>query len=131
MDERFWGYHAILDAAGCNHNAITSYDNIYAFSKQLVKDIDMVAFGEPQIVNFGADEKNGFTLVQLIETSNICAHFVNAYDHMYLDVFSCKPFDERVVEDLVVKFFGAKTIRRAFIKRQAMLDIEKVAEPNE
>lgn len=130
-DHRYWGYHAIMDAAGCNHNAITSYDNVYAFAKQLVKDIDMVAYGEPQIVNFGSGDKAGFTLVQLIETSNICAHFVNELDHMYLDVFSCKPFDERVVEDLVVKYFGAKTIRRAFIKRQAMLEVGTEAEAAE
>ncbi len=123
-EEKYWGYHAIIDAAGCNHNAITSYDNIYNFAKQLVKDIDMVAYGEPQIVNFGSGDKAGYTLVQLIETSNICAHFVNENDTMYLDVFSCKPFDERVVEGLVVKYFGAKTIRRAFLKRQATLETD-------
>jgi S-adenosylmethionine/arginine decarboxylase-like enzyme len=120
----YWGYHAIIDAAGCDHGAITDHDNIYNFTKQLVKDIDMVAYGEPQIVKFGSGDKAGYTLVQLIETSNICAHFVDENDTMYLDVFSCKPFDEQVVEDLVVRYFGAKTIRRGFIKRQATLETE-------
>lgn len=119
MTQRYWGYHAIIDAAGCDHEAITSYDAIYTFAKELVRDIDMVAYGEPQIVKFGSDDKAGYTLVQLIETSNICAHFVDENDTMYLDVFSCKPFDEKVVEDLVVKHFGAKHLRRAFLKRQA------------
>jgi S-adenosylmethionine decarboxylase len=82
----------------------------------------MVPYGEPQIVNFGSGNKAGYTMVQLIETSNICAHFVNENDTMYLDVFSCKPFDEKVVEALVIKYFGAKTIRRAFLKRQATLE---------
>ena len=131
MEQRYWGYHAIVDAAGCNHNAITSYENIYDFAKQLVKDIDMVAFGEPQIVNFGSGDKAGYTLVQLIETSNICAHFVNENDTMYLDVFSCKPFDERVVESLVVRYFGAKSIRRALIKRQALPDVETEEMPGQ
>ena len=119
MNERYWGYHAIIDAAECNNAAITSYDAIYKFAKELVRDIDMVAYGEPQIVNFGSGDKAGYTLVQLIETSNICAHFVPSLNEMYLDVFSCKPFDERVVEDLVVKHFGAKHLRHAFLKRQA------------
>jgi S-adenosylmethionine decarboxylase len=70
-------------------------------------------------VHFGSGDKAGYTLVQLIETSNICAHFVDEDDTMYLDVFSCKPFDEKVVEALVVKHFGAKHLRRAFLKRQA------------
>ena len=125
MEERYWGYHAIMDAAGCDHEKITSYDNIYNFAKQLVKDIDMVAYGEPQIVNFGSGDKAGYTLVQLIETSNICAHFVNENDTMYLDVFSCKPFDENIVENLLVQYFDAKTIRRAFIKRQATLELNQ------
>ena len=124
MEQNYWGYHAIMDAAGCNHSAITDYDNIYKFAKQLVNDIDMVAFGEPRIVKFGSGDKTGYTLVQLIETSNICAHFVDYNDTMYLDVFSCKPFDERIVESLVVRYFGAKTIRRGFLKRQATLDLE-------
>jgi S-adenosylmethionine/arginine decarboxylase-like enzyme len=122
-EEKFWGYHAILDAAGCDLDKMTSYENIYNFAKQLVKDIDMVAYGEPQIVNFGSGNKAGYTLVQLIETSNICAHFANENQEMYLDVFSCKPFDERIVEDLVVEYFGAKSLRLAFIKRQAVLDV--------
>lgn len=121
MEQRYWGYHSIIDAAGCDHAAITSYDNIYNFAKQLVKDIDMVAYGEPQIVNFGSGNKAGYTLVQLIETSNICAHFVNESDTMYLDVFSCKPFNEKVVQELVAKYFGATSIRRSFLTRQATL----------
>ena len=122
-EEKFWGYHAILDAAGCDLDKMTSYENVYNFAKQLVKDIDMIAYGEPQIVHFGSGDKAGYTLVQLIETSNICAHFANQNQEMYLDVFSCKPFDERIVEDLVVQYFSAKSLRRAFIKRQAVLDV--------
>ncbi len=123
-----WGKHLIVNAANCTSSSIRSHENIYKFTKHLVKRIDMVAYGEPQIVNFGSGDKAGFTLDQLIVTSNICAHFVNELNHMYLDVFSCKAFDERVVEDLVVRYFGAKTIRRAFIKRQAMLEVETPSE---
>jgi S-adenosylmethionine decarboxylase len=114
-----WGWHAIIDAAGCDLDKMTSYDNVYNFAKQLVEDIDMVAYGEPQIVNFGSGDKAGFTLVQLIETSNICAHFANENREIYLDVFSCKPFDEKMVEELVAKYFDCKSVRRAFIKRKA------------
>ena len=119
MEENFWGWHAIVDAAECDIEKMTSYDNVYNFAKQLVKDIDMVAYGEPQIVNFGTGDKAGFTLIQLIETSNICAHFANENREIYLDVFSCKPYDEKIVEDLIVEYFGAKNLRRAFIKRKA------------
>ena len=100
-----WGWHAIIDAGGCDPEAIRSYDNIYNFVKELVEKIDMVAYGEPQIVNFGSGDKAGYTLVQLIETSNICAQFVNELNQVYLDIFSCKSFDKNVVMSLVQKYF--------------------------
>lgn len=119
MTKDFWGYHLMLDCSGCVPETITSYDVIYEFIRDLVRDIDMVAYGEPQIVNFGSGNKAGYTLVQLIETSNICAHFVNETNDMYLDVFSCKPFNPDIVEDRVAWYFAPKNIRKNFITRQA------------
>lgn len=119
----YWGFHLMLDCAELDGNAINDGVNIYNFAKQLVKDIDMVAYGEPQIVNFGSGNKAGYTLVQLIETSNICAHFVPddgmGGNAMYLDVFSCKEYDDQVVINLVKKYFGAKYIRPNYLTRQA------------
>jgi S-adenosylmethionine/arginine decarboxylase-like enzyme len=119
----YWGFHLLLDCADLNHDAITDYQTIYNFTKQLVKDIDMVAYGEPQIVNFGSGNKAGYTLVQLIETSNICAHFVpddgNGGNSMYLDVFSCKEYDDQTVINLVKQYFGAKYVRPNYLTRQA------------
>ena len=107
----------------CSSDLITDYQTIYNFTKQLVKDIDMVSYGEPQIVNFGTGNKAGYTLVQLIETSNICAHFVtddgNGSNAMYLDVFSCKEYDDQVVIELVKKYFDAKYVRPNYLTRQA------------
>lgn len=115
----YWGYHLMLDCSFCDPYAIRDRDVIYAFTKQLVKEINMVAYGEPQIVKFGTGNKAGYTLVQLIETSNICAHFVDEDNTMYLDVFSCKEFDPDVVENIVKSYFEAVKIRRNFITRQA------------
>ena len=115
----YWGYHLIMDCAGLDSDSIRDPENIYKFTKQLVKDIDMVAYGEPQIVRFGHSGKEGYTLVQLIETSNICAHFVEEDNSVYLDVFSCKTFDNDVVIGLVKKYFGAQTVRVTYLTRQA------------
>jgi S-adenosylmethionine/arginine decarboxylase-like enzyme len=114
-----WGFHFILDCVGANHESITSAENITAFAKKLVKDIDMVAYGEPQVVRFGSGDKQGYTLVQLIETSNICAHFVEENDTFYLDVFSCKPFDVNVVIDLAIEFFKITSYKQAYLERKA------------
>jgi len=115
----YWGYHLIFDASGAAAELIDSHDNIYAFTKQLVTDIDMVAYGEPQIVRFGSGNKEGYTLVQLIETSNICAHFVPADGVFYMDVFSCKTFDPAKVIELAIKYFGCTNYKVGFLERQA------------
>ena len=119
---RTWGKHLILDAARVAPHTIRNPANIHAFNKALVKRIDMVAYGEPQIVRFGSGNKAGYTLVQLIETSNICAHFVEENNSMYLDVFSCKDFDPTVVKETVEEFFEAERMKFKVLTRQAPVD---------
>ena len=117
----YWGYHLVLDCAGCNHDQITNGDNIKNFTNELVKRIDMVAYGDPIIAHFATHDpqKAGYSMMQLIETSNIAAHFVDRDNTMYLDVFSCKPYENQTVIDTVKEFFGATSIRVTYLTRQA------------
>lgn len=117
----YWGYHLMLDCAGCDKAKISSRENIYNFTKELVNRIDMVAFGEPVIEHFATHDpaKAGFSMVQLIETSNLSAHFVERDNTMYLDVFSCKPFSNDAVCDVTREYFGADKIRINYITRNA------------
>ena len=114
-----WGYHLILDSSRCIPRAIRNKELIGIFAKELVKKIDMVPFGEPQIQHFGSGNKAGYTLVQLIETSNIVAHFVEETDDMYLDVFSCKQFNLNDVEIMVQKYFNPIHTNRHYLIRRA------------
>ena len=116
---QFWGYHLIINAGGCDAEAIRSKDTIAAFSKELVNRIDMVAHGKPLIVNFGEGNKKGYSLVQLIETSNITGHFVEETNDMYLDIFSCKSFDPALALDVLKEYFSPSRIHKTFLKRQA------------
>jgi len=117
----YWGYHYIGNIARCCPRTIRNPRNIYFFTKALVKNIDMKAFGEPQIVMFGEGNKKGYTLVQLIETSNICAHFVEKTNDIYLDVFSCKEFDPQIVNKTIINYFKPLDIHNMFIKRTASM----------
>jgi S-adenosylmethionine/arginine decarboxylase-like enzyme len=122
---RTWGKHLILDAAGCSPKRIRSAVIIKNFTNELVRRIDMVAYGDPQIVMFGTGNKKGYTLIQLIETSNIAAHFVEENNTMYLDVFSCKDFDAEIVKDLVSEYFDAQKFSSRVLMRQA--PVQKLA----
>lgn len=114
-----WGKHLVLNAGKCRSATIRSSALIESFTNTLVKDINMVAYGKPQIIMFGSGNKKGYTLVQLIETSNICAHFVEETDDMYLDVFSCKDFDPDQVKKIVQRFFEPRFIETTTLVRQA------------
>jgi S-adenosylmethionine/arginine decarboxylase-like enzyme len=115
----YWGYHLCLDCRACDLEKIKSAENISNFAKELVKRIDMVAFGEPQVVHFGEGNKAGYTLVQLIETSNIGGHFCDDTGDAYIDVFSCKEYDIETVIATVEEFFEPQRVRPNYITRQA------------
>jgi S-adenosylmethionine/arginine decarboxylase-like enzyme len=112
-----WGYMLSLDIAKCKPQLIRSKPVIYKFTKSLVKEIDMKAYGEPQIVHFGEGNKAGYTLVQLIETSNITAHFCEEDNAAFIDIFSCKPYDIETAVKVVDKYFKPEKIVRHYIER--------------
>jgi S-adenosylmethionine decarboxylase len=121
----YWGYHLVANFGRCNPEMIRCAPNITLFAKSLVKKIDMVPYGEPQVQHFGHGNKAGFTLVQLIETSNITAHFVEETNDIYLDVFSCKKFDKMDVHYMVNEFFQPESAKIITIKRQAPVKNER------
>ena len=118
INMKTWGYHLILDCSGCQD--IDDKDQIYNFVKDLIQQIDMIAHGEPVIEYLLPGEPNqGYSLMQLITTSNICGHFMELDGTAYFDVFSCKEFDPSTVEKVVKHYFNPKKIKSKLIKRQA------------
>lgn len=117
----YWGYHLILDCQGCDRNEITCKENLKAFIKTLVAEIDMKAYGEPILEHFATHDadKAGFSLVQLIETSSITGHFVDKNGDAYVDIFSCKPFSIDIVRDVVSRYFHPQKIKIHYLTRQA------------
>ena len=114
-----WGYHLLLDASHCHQTAIRSKKTIADFVKKVVKEINMKAYGRPRIVNFGTGKRKGYTLVQLIQTSDITAHFSEEEGSAYVDIFSCKEFDQKTAIHVFRSFFHPQRIRSRFLKRQA------------
>lgn len=118
--EGSWGYHLILNCKNGNKEAICSVEKIKEFSARLVKEIEMIPYGDPQVVHFAdhCDKLAGWTLIQLIETSNIMAHFCDMGD-CYFDLFSCKTFETQKVLDLIQEYFQFEKISEHFLVRQA------------
>lgn len=116
----YWGYHLLLDCSGCNIESISSKDNIYNFVKDLVQRIDMTAHGEPIIEYLlPGDPKQGYSLLQLITTSNISGHFMELDGTAYFDIFSCKEFNIEVAKKVVQEYFHPTKMRVNFLTRHA------------
>lgn len=107
-----WGLHSAIDLHGCSPDKIRDADEIKRFVVELCDLIEMKRFGECVVVNFGEDERvAGYSMTQLIETSLISAHFANATNAVYLDVFSCKFYSPWVVADFAAEFFSADSLK--------------------
>ena len=92
-EENHWGLHVAVDLGGCDHQKICDGDYIRQFAIDLADHIRMKRFGDPVVVRFGAEPKvEGYSLVQLIETSCIAGHFAEDTDRAFIDVFSCREF---------------------------------------
>ncbi len=116
-----WGQHLILDLAGCPRDRLVDADHLRAWVKDLVDAIKMQAYGEPQLEHFAthSHEAAGFTLLQLIETSNICAHFAENLGQVYIDIFSCKTFDNEDAVAVCRRYFEPQVVEQQVIERGA------------
>jgi S-adenosylmethionine/arginine decarboxylase-like enzyme len=104
---RPWGLASSIDIYDCDPEIIRDAEKIRLFVIDLCRLIDMKRFGETLCVHFGEDERvSGYSMVQLIETSLISAHFANQSNTTYLDIFSCKPYDPQQTADFAKDYFG-------------------------
>ena len=118
-DSGAWGLLTSIDLHGCEPALIRDADTIKRFVEELCVRIDMKRFGECQVVNFGEDEKvAGFSMVQLIETSCISAHFANQTNTTYLDIFSCKCYSPRAAADFAKTFFKGSDYAMSYVLRK-------------
>jgi len=103
-----WGMSVSIDLHSANPKKIRDGKIITQFMKDLVKHIDMKAYGEPIVVNFGdTPQVAGYSALQLIETSSITAHFANSTNSVHLDIFSCKYFRPQETALWCKKYFDA------------------------
>ncbi|MBP6876135.1 MAG: S-adenosylmethionine decarboxylase [Candidatus Eisenbacteria bacterium] len=107
QEPALWGLATSIDIYHCDPATIRDAEKIRRFVVELCELIEMRRFGDTLVVHFGEDERvAGYSMVQLIETSLISAHFANLTNTVYLDVFSCKMYDPEVVANFAQQFFG-------------------------
>jgi S-adenosylmethionine/arginine decarboxylase-like enzyme len=113
-----WGLMTSVNLYDCDPASIRSAETIKRYVVELCELIGMKRFGECQIVHFGNDVRvEGFSMIQLIETSLISGHFANLTNTAYIDVFSCKPYEPNAVADFSKAFFRAESVELHVLER--------------
>ena len=116
---QIWGVSSSIDIYECNLSVMQNAEAIREFVRILCERIKMVRFGETQVVHFGDDPRvNGFSMTQLIETSLISAHFADNTCAIYLDVFSCSPYEPKDVAEFALQFFKGKRYNLTSVERR-------------
>jgi S-adenosylmethionine/arginine decarboxylase-like enzyme len=114
-----WGIITNIDLHSCDSNSIRDAKEIEKFVIELCDFIKAKRFGECTVVHFGEKESiQGFSMVQLIETSIVSGHFANATNHAYIDIFSCKYYNPTKAAEFSKKFFKAKDYTLNYIFRK-------------
>lgn len=103
----FWGKLASINLYGCDSELIKSKKHIKKFIVELCKLIDMKRYGRCLIKSFGKGNLKGTSALQFIETSSITVHNDETENRVFVDIFSCKDFDENKAEQFSKKFFKA------------------------
>ena len=119
-----YGYELIMDLHGCDASKFnrTSLNNYF---EKVCKAIDMKRcelyfwddVGLPEEEKQTLPHTKGTSAVQFILTSTIVVHTLDILGAVYVNIFTCKPFERKVAEELTKEWFGANGCRTHFIER--------------
>ena len=119
QENEYWGVSSCINLYECDLALMQNAEAIRKFVVLLCDRIKMRRYGETQVVFFGDEPRvQGFSMTQLIETSLISAHFANASRAIYLDVFSCAPYDAQETAKFAAEYFKAERYELHVVHRR-------------
>lgn len=119
-----YGKELILDIHDCDASKFTR-KSIEQFLRELCVLIDMerqdLHFwdydGEPEKYKEAADHLKGISCIQFITTSNITIHALDVLEKIFINIFSCKDFDQEIMAIFTAEFFGGKIVNQRSFER--------------
>lgn len=115
-----FGYHLMLDLYDCAPEHMENVHHAYTLLDEVVEKIKMQKQSPPYV--FISDskaypEKAGLSgWVPLIE-SGLMIHTLTPTRAVFVDLFSCRKFDTKMVENFFKKAYRAKRVESYFLER--------------
>jgi len=119
-----YGKELILDLHNCD---VSKFNRKYL--KKYFKEICLLIEMEPCKLCWWDDQgvpiesqqtlahAKGTTAIQFILTSNITIHTLDILKNVYVNIFSCKEFDEKVAEKFTKEWFSGEVVNSLTINR--------------
>jgi S-adenosylmethionine/arginine decarboxylase-like enzyme len=120
-----YGKEVILDLHDCNPKKFTR-KLIKQYFVELCDLIDMQRcklcwwddYGLPKEKRQTEPHLKGVSAIQFIMTSNITIHTLDLLQSVYVNIFSCKSYDAKIVRDFTKKWFEGKVVNYKVIIRK-------------
>jgi len=120
MKKNETGQELIMDLFNCSLEIVSSKKKIQEFIDILCPLIKMAKYGPLKIERFGQKSPfgEGYSFLQFIETSSITGHLLEINEpKAYINIFSCRHFDEVKAVNFTKDFFKAKSVKKRNIYR--------------
>ena len=114
LDRKFFGKELIIDLYDCDPKIIRSAKKIKEYAAGICREMKVRPYGKTIVKRFALhlDHAAGYSLVQLIESSLVSAHFSELWNRVYINLFSCKDFNHKKAIEFSKKFFKGKILRQ-------------------
>ena len=105
-----FGKHVLLDLNECDGDISSSIDTCINFLNELPNQISMTKITQPYVFPYSGlvPEDKGITGMVIIAESHISIHTFPLKKYVFIDIFSCKPFNCELAIEYCVKTFDSK-----------------------
>jgi S-adenosylmethionine/arginine decarboxylase-like enzyme len=119
VKKKIYGKELILDLYDCDPKIIRSKKKILEYNNRICNLIRVKKYGKTIIKRFGDNSRwgKGYSFFQFIEESSISGHFLEGENIAYINIFSCKPFNDKIVKGFTKKFFKARKMKNKVLIR--------------
>jgi len=112
MENQIHGYgpHLMLDLNECDPAILDNLEACFKILNDLPAQIGMTKITQPYVFRYDGHfpAEAGITGVVIIAESHISLHTYPEKKYIFVDLFSCKPFDTETAKEKIIAYFQSK-----------------------
>lgn len=113
------GTHITWDVYNCNADTLSFVPTVKKVLNSIVEELQLSKVNE----SFKQFEPIGVTGFILLEESHVSIHTWPEHQFAAVDIFSCKPFDAKKIQDLLMNSFSSDRVVIKQIERGEAISI--------